>query len=268
MKIAIVTGASAGMGRETAIQLADRFGGISEIWLVARRGERLMELEKILPVPARSFALDLTDKLQRKQLEDALNEVKPEVKMLVNASGYGKIGPVGSVSMEEEIGMSDLNCTALCAVTHMVLPYMSRNSRIIQYASSASFVPQPGFAVYAATKAFVLSYSRALHEELRGRGICVTAVCPGPVKTEFFDIAETTGRIPIYKRFTMANPVKVVKKALADSMMGKTVSVYGLPMKVFQVLCKLLPHALILRVMAEVSPVQRDFASHERKERI
>lgn len=256
MKIAIVTGASSGMGRETAIQLADRFGGISEIWLVARRMDRLMELEEELPVPVRRFAIDLTDGEQLKQLETALSEVKPDVKMLVNASGYGKIGKVGTVSMEEEIGMSDLNCTALCAVTHMVLPYMSKNSRILQYASSASFLPQPGFAVYAATKAFVLSYSRALHEELRGRGICVTAVCPGPVKTEFFDIAETSGSIPLYKRLTMANPVKVVKLALRDSMMGKTVSVYGLPMKAFRMLCKIAPHAFILKAMAALSPEQ------------
>lgn len=261
MKIAIVTGASAGMGRETAVQLADRFAGINEIWLVARRADRLLELKSILPVPSRSFAVDLTDKEQLKQLEAALLEVKPDVKILVNASGYGKIGPVGAVSMEEEIGMPDLNCTALCAVTHMVLPYMSRNSRILQYASSASFLPQPGFAVYAATKAFVLSYSRALHEELRGRGICVTAVCPGPVKTEFFDIAETTGRIPLYKRLAMANPVKVVKKALRDSMMGKTVSVYGLSMNAFRVLCKIMPHAVILRAMAVLSPAQEETGS-------
>ncbi|MEF9954267.1 MAG: SDR family NAD(P)-dependent oxidoreductase [Clostridium sp.] len=249
MKIAIVTGASSGMGRETAIQLADHFGGLNEIWLVARRMNRLDELETQLPVPVRKFDIDLTDSQQLKRLEEALIEVKPNVKVLVNASGYGKIGKVGSISLEEEVGMPDLNCTALCAVTHMVLPYMSKNSRIIQYASSAAFLPQPGFAIYAATKAFVLSYSRALGAELRGRGICVTAVCPGPVKTEFFDIAETTGTVPLYKRLTMADPVKVVRLALRDSMMGKSVSIYGFLMKAFQLLCKILPHSIILKLM-------------------
>ena len=138
MKIAIVTGASSGMGRETAVQLADRFAGFGEIWLVARREERLSQLEEILPVPVRKFAIDLTDREQLAELETALQNEQPDVKILVNASGYGKMGRVGSVSTEEETGMVRLNCEALCAVTHMVLPYMSKNSRIIQYASSSS----------------------------------------------------------------------------------------------------------------------------------
>lgn len=256
MKIAIVTGASSGMGRETAVQLADRFAGFGEIWLVARRMERLTELENKLPVPVKKFAIDLTDEAQLSVLSEALKKEQPDVKILVNASGYGKIGSVGKVALNEEMGMVRLNCEALCAVTHMVLPYMSKNSRIIQYASSASFLPQPGFAVYAATKAFVLSYSRALGEELKKRGIYVTAVCPGPVKTEFFDIAETTGRIPLYKRLTMADPVKVVKLAVRDSLMGKPVSVYGFAMKAFRVMCKIVPHSLILKIMSCISPKQ------------
>ena len=117
------------------------------------------------------------------------------------------------------------------------------------FASSASFLPQPGFAIYAATKSFVLSYSRALNTELRARDITVTAVCPGPVKTEFFDIAETTGTIPLYKRLAMADPKKVVRLALRDSMMGKSISVYGPLMKAFSVLCKVFPHEFLLRVM-------------------
>lgn len=252
----MITGASSGMGRETAVQLADRFGGLNEIWLVARRLHRLEELEKSLPVPVRKFALDLTDEEQRARLLEALCRLRPDVKILVNASGYGKIGRVGTLDMGEEIGMPDLNCTALCAVTHMVLPYMSKNSRILQYASSAAFLPQPGFAVYAATKAFVLSYSRALHEELRGRQITVTAVCPGPVKTEFFEVAEAAGKIPVYKLLSMADSRKVVRLAIRDSCMGKTVSVYGPLMKTFRFLCKVLPHSLLLKLMAAWSPEQ------------
>lgn len=253
MKIALVTGASSGMGREMILQISDRFGGIDEIWAVARRNERLLELEKELTVPLRRFAVDLQEEEGLEVLRAALEKEKPSVKFLVNAAGYGKIGKVGSVDLGQETGMVTLNCQALCAVTHIVLPYMAKNSRIIQFASAASFLPQPGFAIYAATKSFVLSYSRALNWEVRPREIFVTAVCPGPVKTEFFDIAETTGKIPLYKRLTMADPVKVVKKALRDSMMGKTISVYGVLMNAFFLLCKVVPHSIILRIMNKIS---------------
>lgn len=249
MKIAIVTGASSGMGREFITQIADRFSGIEEIWVVARRKERLQELVGKVPLRLRLFAIDLTDQGDLMELQIALEEEHPDVKWLINAAGYGKIGPVGSVSLKDETGMVDLNCTALCALTHLVLPYLSGNSRVIQFASSAAFLPQPDFAIYAATKSFVLSYSRALNEELKPRGIYVTAVCPGPVKTEFFDIAETTGEVAVYKRLVMADPKRVVKQAIRDSMMGRPVSIYGITMNAFHLLCKFLPHGMILRIM-------------------
>lgn len=249
MKIAVITGASSGMGREAAVQIADRHSGIEEIWLVARRRERLEELEGRLPARFRCFAADVTSKEDRGRLKEALETVKPEVKILVNAAGFGKIGRVEDLDEDTECAMVRLNCEALCAVTRMVLPYMSPNSRILQFASSAAFLPQPKFAVYAATKAFVLSYSRALGAELRGRRIYVTAVCPGPVDTEFFDIAETVDQIPLYKRLVMANPRKVVRKALLDSYMGRSVSVYGITMKAFRLMCKVLPHELLMGVL-------------------
>ncbi|MCI8661687.1 MAG: SDR family NAD(P)-dependent oxidoreductase [Hungatella sp.] len=246
MKIAVITGASSGMGREAAVQIADRFAGMDEVWLIARRKERLEELEGRLPARVRSFALDITSKDQRNRLREALEREKPDVKILVNAAGFGKIGKVGETDEDTECAMVRLNCESLCAVTHMVLPFMSPNSRIIQFASAASFLPQPKFAIYAATKSFVLSYSRALGAELKKRDIYVTAVCPGPVDTEFFDIAETSDQIPLYKRLVMANPKKVVRQALRDSYMGKSVSVYGWTMKAFWLLCKIAPHELLL----------------------
>lgn len=249
MKIAIITGASSGLGRECVLQAADRFSGLNEIWVIARRKDRLEQLKNQVPAHIRIFPLDLTRKEDREQIETALKFYNPNVKLLVNAAGYGKIGEVGKVSLGEETGMVTLNCETLCALTHLVLPYLSDNSRIIQFASAAAFLPQPRFAVYAATKAFVLSYSLALHEELRPRNICVTAVCPGPVKTEFFNIAETSGRIPLYKRFAMADPKRVTAKAYRDSMMGKQLSVYGGLMKCFLILCKILPHPMLLAIM-------------------
>lgn len=249
MKIAIVTGASSGMGKEAVIQIADRFGGLDEIWAIARREERLRNLKRQLPVPLRILPLDLTEEDDLNTLRKELKGHTPDVKILINSAGYGKIGKVGDLSLTDESGMVRLNCEALCAVTHLVLPYMSDHSRIIQFASSAAFLPQPKFAIYAATKSFVLSYSRALNAELKPRDISVTAVCPGPVRTEFFDIAETTGHVPLYKKLTMADPKKVVRLALRDSMMGKSVSVYGPLMKAFSLLCKIVPHDILLKVM-------------------
>ncbi|MEY8352066.1 SDR family NAD(P)-dependent oxidoreductase [Lachnospiraceae bacterium 54-53] len=257
MKIAIVTGASSGMGREFIMQIADRFNGIGEIWAIARRQARMDELSPLVPVRLRTFPLDLTDEQNLRKLQEILSEEKPEVKWLIGAAGYGKIGATGSVSRADEAGMLDLNCKALCAVTHMVLPYMTDNSRIIQFSSAAAFLPQPNFAVYAATKSFVLSYSRALHEELKPRGICVTAVCPGPVKTEFFTVAETTGQIPFYKRIVMADPARVVRLALRDSMMGRPLSVYGTTIKTFRILCKLVPHNVILPLIRGLTQVRK-----------
>ena len=252
MQIAVVTGATSGMGREMVLQLSDHFP-FDEVWVIGRRMERVKELQKQTRITLRPFCLDLTRKEDLLSLEQALKESGGEVKFLVNAAGYGKIGPVGTASFEEEMGMVRLNCESLCAVTRMVLPYMPHNSRIIQFASAAAFLPQPDFAVYAATKSFVLSYSRALGEELRDRDIYVTAVCPGPVKTEFFDLAETTGQIPLYKRLVMANSRHVVRKALNDSILGRPVSVYGLTMKAFRLLSKIAPHSLLLSIMRKLS---------------
>ena len=126
---------------------------------------------------------------------------------------------------------------------------MRRNSRIIQLASSAAFLPQPDFAVYAATKSYVLSFSRALNEELKPFGITVTGVCPGPVDTPFFDIAEQNGSTLAIKKYVMASPDKVVNQALKDSYYRHAMSVYSLPIKILHVLSGAVPHGIILNVM-------------------
>lgn len=268
MRIALVTGASSGMGRESVLQIADIGRGLDEIWVVARRKERLLELERKSRRPLRLLAIDLTDPDGQAQLRELLARLRPDVKWLVNAAGYGKLAPVGKTAERDELGMIRLNCEALCLVTRLVLPYMSDNSRIIQYASAAAFLPQPGFAVYAASKSFVLSYSRALNEELRPRAIAVTAVCPGPVRTEFFDVADTGSPMPFWKKPFMTSAHRVVKKALRDSMMGRSVSVCGLPMKLFALLCRLLPTGFLLRGYAGISsclPVSRKPADDRKR---
>ncbi len=245
--IAIITGASSGMGREFALQIAQGYRSVEEIWLVARRRDRLEALEKqLLGRKVRIFTLDLGTEEGLQELEEALEQEKPSIRILVNAAGYGLIGTVEDLSRQENTGMIDLNCHALTAITYMAIPYMRKNSNIIQLASSAAFMPQPKFAVYAASKSYVLSFSRALARELKSKDIYVTAVCPGPVKTEFFDKAETYEAVKLYKKLTMAKADKVVRQALLDAKHKKTVSVYGGIMKVFRGLCKVLPKDWLL----------------------
>ena len=134
-------------------------------------------------------------------------------------------------------------------MTWYCVPYMRKNSRIIQLASSAGFFPQKNFAIYAASKSYVLSFSRALREELRKKGIWVTAVCPGPVETEFFDIAEKYGSTLAVKKLTMVSADKVVRTALRDSRDKKAISVCSIPIKAFHVVTKIIPDSIIMGVV-------------------
>ena len=167
--------------------------------------------------------------------------------MLINSAGFGKSGTVTEIARENfriQTDMVDLNCRALTRMTILCLPYMSRGSRIVNLASAAAFCPQPSFAVYAATKSYVLSFSRALNAELKKRPVQVTAVCPGPVDTEFFQVSGPIDS-PL-KKLTMAKADRVVKTALSDGQAGKSVSVCGAAMKGTRLLTKLLPHSLSL----------------------
>ena len=247
MKIAVVTGASSGMGREFVRQIAKRYKTIEEIWVIARREDKLNELAlEITNKKIRVMPLDLTKASDIEIYETALFEETPEVRVLVNASGFGKIGQFAYSDIDDSVGMIELNCVSLVKMTKATIPYMNFPSNIIQIASSAAFLPQPSFAIYAASKSFVLSFSRALNIELQGKGINVTAVCPGPVDTEFFGIAETEEEIKLFKKLVMAKADKVVEQALVDANTGKDVSTYGVAMKGFEALVKALPHKMII----------------------
>lgn len=249
MNITIITGASSGLGMEFAMQLDNMLSLKDEIWLIARREERLEELAENLQHSTKIFPMDVTDSAALATLEKELAEKQPCIKMLINCAGYGILGDFANLSLEEQLGMIDVNITALTKITYMCIPYMKRGSRMIQLASSAAFLPQQGFAVYAATKSYVLSMSRALGAELKKRGIYVTSVCPGPVRTEFFDIAEKhCGKLSV-KELTMVEAEDVVRDAIKASMLKKPVAVYSPLIKAFRVLSKLLPHSLMLAVM-------------------
>ena len=265
--IIIVTGASSGMGKEFVKQIDERFPKVDEIWLIARRKDVLKELAMSCNHVCRILAYDLCEEQARDELVTLLEKEKPRITLLVNSAGYGILGPfyqpskatdeiwvwdesvVNKKWMKEQTGMVSLNCEALTAVTYMCIPYMKKGGRIIQLASSAAFLPQPKFAVYAATKSYVMSFSRALNEELRSRHVYVTAVCPGPVDTEFFDRAEVGSDTLFIKKMVMAKPQKVVRKALLDARNKKDVSVYSLPIQAFYGASKMLPHKLMLIAM-------------------
>lgn len=249
MRIAIITGASSGMGMEFAKTIEKRFSGIEEFWLIARRKDRLTELAKCMKRPCKILALDLSYEEEIKKLNSLLVKENPDVKILINSAGFGRYDRFTKISRRDNADMIKVNCLALTDVTYAVLPYMRKGSLLIQFASSAAFLPQPKFAVYAATKSYVLSFTRALKCECRQKGIRMTAVCPGPVDTEFFGLAEEKHDVMWYKKLIMADCSKVVNLALKDALANKDVSVYGLPIKAFRVLAKVLPHALLLNIV-------------------
>ena len=245
MKIAVVTGASSGLGREFARQISARYSKFDEIWLIARRTERLEEVADEIKLTSRVISLDLSSNDELLSLKELFEENTPDIKLLVNCAGYGKSGSFDELDYDEQLGMIDINCRALTAVTKLCLPYISSNSRIIELASAAAFMPQPDFAVYAATKAYVLNFSKAINKELKPKKITVTAVCPGPVDTEFFDIAGKN--VKPLKRMVMAKPENVVEQAIKDAALGNELSIYGRTMKLAHVAGRFLPHRLLMK---------------------
>ena len=253
-KIILITGASSGIGREFALQVDTLFQNMDEIWLVARRREQLEETASLLKTKTRIVPMDVTKDSAQMRLTELLELYDARICMLINCAGYGLMGPFEDAKQiagvpKGQLGMIRVNCEALTQMTYRCIPFMGKNSRIIQLASSAAFLPQPYFAVYAATKAYVLSFSRALGEELLKKRIYVTSVCPGPVDTPFFDIAEKSGTTLAVKKITLVQSDKVVARALKDAYHKRPVSVYSMPIKAFYLLTKNIPHQWILSVM-------------------
>ena len=220
MKIAVITGASSGMGRELAVAVTkeERF---DQLWVIARRADRLEELKKLVDFPVRVLAMDLTERESLERYRGLLAEEKPDVRLLANVSGYGRFGSYRDIPLEDSLNMIDLNVKALVAMTELSLPYLN---------------------VYAATKAFVLHYARGLNRELKSRGIRVLAVCPYWVQTGFFATAEKTGNGKVRVFDKVYSPQRVVRSAVRALYRSKgDVHIPGLYAKVLHAGMKLIP---------------------------
>ena len=248
MKIAIVTGASSGMGREFVRQLS-AYVQVDEIWAIARRREALEALKAEVPVTVRPIVLDLLKSESFDELRSLLEGEQPEIALLVNAAGFGKFGAYHKTTMEDDCRMIDLNCKALLVMTRLCIPYMKPGSHILELDSLSAFQPVPYITTYGATKAFVLSYSRAMNRELKCKGIRVMAMNPGWVKTEFFRHAfqSNDGEVQYFDRLYEA--ADVVKTGLHDLYKTKKdCSIHGLPVKLQVLAVKLVPHRFVMDI--------------------
>ena len=255
---ALITGASAGIGREFARQLAGR--GRSLI-LVARREQKLNELREDLKqqhpnLTVHIWKTDLANLTQLKELVAWLEHEKIDVDLLINNAGLGDLGPFATSDPIRNEQMTLVNVVALTSLTRHLLPQMIARKRggILNVSSSAGFLPIPNFAVYAATKAYVTSFSEALRAELHGTGVSVCALCPGPVHTEFLEVAKRPGGWrESGPEFVHIRVEQVVRDALAALEAGRPLVIPGVAMKLGMFLVRMTPMS-ILRWASRFSP--------------
>jgi len=249
VKIAVVTGASSGLGAEFALSIDKNRNEIDEIWLIARREDKLKELSGKINKNTKILCLDITDSEKLEIYTTALKESGAQVALLINNAGYGKIGDFDSLSTADNGGMVRLNCEALTVFTSITLPFMKEGGEIINSCSIASFTPNSRMAVYSSTKAYVMSFSRALREELKKRKINVLATCPGPMSTEFLSVAGIEkGTSRTFDMLPRVNPKVMAEKSLKASKRRKAVYTNLLFFKFYRLLAKILPHSLMIKL--------------------
>ena len=244
-KIAVMTGASAGIGREL-VRSVDKRYDFDEIWVIARRKERLEELADECRNKIRPVVLDLSDPASFEEYESMLREEQPEIALLANAAGCGVFGPFEEKELSGLLNSIQLNSVALTAMCHISLPYMKKGSSIINVGSNSSWQPVPYQAVYGASKSYVLSLSRAIGKELRPKGVHVMCVCPGWIKTEFQEHAGHDEYIRYVDRWYEAD--EVAEQAMKDLEKKKDVSILGAPVRRQVKLVKHLPVDLVMDI--------------------
>lgn len=253
MKIAVITGASAGIGREF-VYAVDKQGSYDEIWVIARRKERLEELKSACVNPIRPIPLDLADLESVESYRALLEQEKPEIALLVNAAGCGVFGPFAEKDLKKLLGSAQLNSLALTAMCHVSLPYMQAGSSIVNMGSNSAWQPVPYQAVYGASKSYVLNFSRAIGRELRPRKIHVMCVCPGWIKTEFQQAAQHDDYIRYVDKWY--GPDEVAAQAMKDLKKKKTVSILGHPVRRQVRLVKFLPVKLVMSIWCKQQGIE------------
>ncbi len=254
MNIALITGASSGIGKEFVKQLADK-KEIDEFWLVARRKEKMLELQECTSKKIVPLALDLSLEESYKEIESLLMQHQPNITYLVCAAGLGKVGAIKDNSYDDIQNMLKINIESSVRMTRLALDYMHKGSHILEIGSIAGFQPMPYFGIYGASKAFIQSYTKSLHEELKHSGIKVTLVCPYWVKdTEFISKAKVKGER--YSHYPLATTKsKVVKRALNASNMNLIVCTPDAISFVDRFVSKVLPNCLYVKIMNFVSKI-------------
>ncbi len=249
MDIAIITGVTSGLGYEFLKAVTKSYPSLDEIWIVARREEKLIEISKQFNIKICPIALDLTQDNSIEKISNMLERQNPDVKILINNAGFGELGNFYENDYKNQIKMIDLNNSALTAMCTVCVKYMKKGSFIINVASIASFVPNPRMAVYCSTKAYVKSFTRCIREELKPKKINAFVVCPGPMSTEFLDVAGISGgKSRTFEILPYSNPEKVARKSVNLAAHGRGVYTPGVFYKFYRILSKLLPHSLLMKV--------------------
>ncbi len=243
MNVAVILGGTGGICRYIAALIAEE-KETDEVWVLTRSAERA---RSIFPSDSKIKIIETDFDEPDVLLSKALLDGEHNVKWLVNGIGVGLIADAADTPSSDAENMIRANCLIMTKVTPAIIPFMQRGAHIMNLASAASFCPQPHFSVYAASKAYALSYSRALGAELKNRGITVTAVCPGPVNTDFIGRAERDRKISQKKKRAMAHPKAVASHAYKYAKRGKPLCVYSLKMKLSALACKLLPTGLVMK---------------------
>ena len=242
-RIAIVTGATGGLGKEFVKEMLKV--GVDEIWAVARNEEKLATLKDVFGSKIRPISCDLADMKQIEKIKGLLAAENPRIKYLVNNAGTGQFGKCYQTPAEDIAKTIDLNCKAPAVLNRICIPYMGKNSKIINISSASAFQPTPYINIYAASKVFLRSYSRSLNVELEGTGIRSIAVCPGWIDTDLLP-REMNGHRVNYPG--MVGPDKVARKAMKDVKKGKDMSVYTVYAKSLRLIGKLWPQRLIMKI--------------------